>query len=287
MPGTLTIGDFSRATHLSVKTLRHYHQFGLLAPTEVDPQSGYRRYSTEQIPVAQVIRRFRDLDMPLGDIKAVLEAPGVSTRNAVIAGHLSRLQATLDRTQQATASLRALLDPPRVVDCAEVVNLSVRATPAMAISDVIETQSASPWCRGALAELRATASALGREPSGPAGGIFADGMFSDGRGQATMFLPVTASLRPTGRIRMETIPAVELATIVHLGPETDIDRAYGTLATYVCDHAVGVEGPIREYYLIDDASDPDPQHWRTQIGWPVFQTSTAAQPGTSAPPPIH
>jgi effector-binding domain-containing protein len=212
----------------------------------------------------------------------VLEAPGVSTRNAVIAEHLSRLEATLNRTQQATASLRALLDPPRVVDSAEVVTLSARATPAMVISDVIETKGASPWCRGALAELRATVSALGHEPSGPAGGIFADGMFSDGRGQATMFLPVTASLRPTGRIRMETIPAVELATIVHSGPETDIDRAYGTLATYVCDHAVGVEGPIREYYLVDDASDPDPQHWRTQIGWPVFQTSTATQPGTSA-----
>ena len=73
MPASLTIGDFSRATHLSVKTLRHYHHIGLLEPADVDPDTGYRRYATDQIPTAQVIRRFRDLDMPLDQIHAVLE----------------------------------------------------------------------------------------------------------------------------------------------------------------------------------------------------------------------
>jgi DNA-binding transcriptional MerR regulator len=42
MPAALTIGDFSRATHLSVKTLRHYHRVGLLAPADVDADTGYR-----------------------------------------------------------------------------------------------------------------------------------------------------------------------------------------------------------------------------------------------------
>src|SRR4029077_18351911 len=61
---TLPIGDFSRATHLSVRMLRHYHELGLLEPVDVDLDSGYRRYAPEQIVRAQVIRRFRDLDMP-------------------------------------------------------------------------------------------------------------------------------------------------------------------------------------------------------------------------------
>ena len=61
----LPIGDFARATQISVRMLRHYHQIGLLTPAESDPQTGYRRYTTEQIPRAQVIRRFRDLEMPL------------------------------------------------------------------------------------------------------------------------------------------------------------------------------------------------------------------------------
>ena len=69
------MGDFSRATHLSVKTLRHYHQVGLLEPAAVNPDTGYRYYSAGQIPAAQVIRRLRDLEMPVADVKAVLAAP--------------------------------------------------------------------------------------------------------------------------------------------------------------------------------------------------------------------
>ena len=68
MKSVLPIGDFSRATHLSVKMLRHYHELGLLEPAEVDAGSGYRRYAAEQIVTAQIIRRFRDLEMLREDI---------------------------------------------------------------------------------------------------------------------------------------------------------------------------------------------------------------------------
>lgn len=113
MPSSLAIGDFSRATHLTVKTLRHYHETGLLEPAQIDPQTGYRRYTTEQIPIAQIIRRFRDLDMPLNEIQAVLTAPDVQTRNDLIAGHLKRLEGDLAKTQSAVASLRNLLQRQR------------------------------------------------------------------------------------------------------------------------------------------------------------------------------
>src|SRR5262249_61708643 len=73
----LAIGDFSRMTHLSVKALRHYHDVGLLVPAEIDPASGYRCYEPGQVPLAQVIRRFRDLGMPLNEIREVLQASDV------------------------------------------------------------------------------------------------------------------------------------------------------------------------------------------------------------------
>src|SRR5271163_5358765 len=109
MPAALTIGNFSCATHLSVKTLRHYHRVGLLVPADVDVDTGYRRYGTDQIPSAQVIRRFRDLDMPLEQIGAVLQAPDLDSRNAIIADHLAHLEQGLLQTQEAVASLRGLL----------------------------------------------------------------------------------------------------------------------------------------------------------------------------------
>ena len=106
----LSIGDFSRATHMSVKMLRHYHQIGLLEPADINPHTGYRSYTADQIPSAQVIRRFRDLQMPLEQIRSVLEAPDPATRNALIATHLDALQASLAETQAVVSSLRNLLE---------------------------------------------------------------------------------------------------------------------------------------------------------------------------------
>ena len=61
-----------------------------------------------------MIRRFRDVEMPLDQIGAVLQAPDVDTRNELIAQHLARLEEGLVQTQEAVASLRGLLQgPPR------------------------------------------------------------------------------------------------------------------------------------------------------------------------------
>lgn len=55
----LTIGDFAQITHLSKKTLRHYHDAGLLEPEQVDAKTGYRYYSTAQVPTARGMSRSR------------------------------------------------------------------------------------------------------------------------------------------------------------------------------------------------------------------------------------
>src|SRR5688572_30465499 len=110
MDANLSIGDFSRMTFVSVKALRHYHEIGLLAPARVDADSGYRRYSTEQVPIAQAIRRLRDLGMPLEGIGMVVRAPDVGARNAAIAAHLARMEGQLEETRATVASLRALLE---------------------------------------------------------------------------------------------------------------------------------------------------------------------------------
>src|SRR6266480_2638630 len=106
MATLLTIGDFSRMTHLSVKALRHYHDVGVLEPAAVDPFTGYRSYDTTQVPAAQVIRRLRDLRMPLDEIRTVIGASDVETRNLRIAAHLERMEQQLEQTKAAVASLR-------------------------------------------------------------------------------------------------------------------------------------------------------------------------------------
>jgi DNA-binding transcriptional MerR regulator len=274
VPASLTIGDFSRATHLSVKTLRHYHRVRLLEPADIDPGTGYRRYTTEQIPTAQVIRRFRELDMPIEEIHSVLEAPDLQTRNRLISAHLARLEDGLARTQDAVASLRQLLADPSAA--ASVEHRRVDATMAAAITDVVGTGDLLPWLQGALGELHATLAARAIPASSPAGGIYATDLFAEERGEATIFVPAAAEVPRLGRVAPLVVPAAELAVIVHAGSHADVDRAYGALAAYVTDHALQVEGPIREYYLVGRHDTPDESAWRTEIGWPIFSTGTAA-----------
>jgi DNA-binding transcriptional MerR regulator len=272
---TLPIGDFSRATHLSVKTLRHYHEIGLLEPADVDADTGYRRYATEQIAAAQIIRRFRDLDMPLDDIHAVLDAADVETRNRVIAHHLDRLESNLARTQEAVTSLRDLLGHPRA--SAPIDHRYLAATPAAVITDIVDKADALAWYRGAIGELAATLSAQDIKPAGPAGGVFDAELFTEDRGRATIFLPCDPVPQPMGRVSATVIPPAELATIVHPGPHAGIDRTYGALAAYVTRHALAVDGPIREYYLVGPSETRDESLWRTEVGWPIFETRPSRQ----------
>jgi DNA-binding transcriptional MerR regulator len=255
--------------------LRHYHEIGLLEPVDIDADTGYRRYATEQIVTAQIIRRFRDLEMPLDDIHAVLDAGDVETRNQVIANHLARLESSLTRTQEAVSSLRDLLDHPQASTPMDHRHLS--ATPAAVITDIVDRTDALTWYQGAIGELTATLAAQDINPAGPAGGVFSTELFTNERGEATIFLPCHSSPRPVGRVRTAVIPPAELATIVHPGPHKNIDRTYGALAAYVTRHALAVDGPIREYYMVGPSETRDESLWRTEVGWPIFETRPHGQ----------
>jgi DNA-binding transcriptional MerR regulator len=269
MAATVTVGEFARMSHLSVKTLRHYHQVGLLEPAEVNPHTGYRYYTTAQIPVVQVIRRLRDLEMPVPEVKAVLAAPDTEQRNRLIAGHLDRLEAQLAQTRTAVDSLRNLLESPD--GPAPIVHRTVGRADAAGLRQVVDRAGIEPWWRGALAELKATVEAQGLPATGPAGGMFASGVYEDEQGEATLFIPVTGAVRSVGRVAPISIPPAELAVITHPGGLADIDLSYGRLGAHVATHAIGVEGPLREYYLIGANDTPDQTRWRTEIGWPIFR----------------
>ncbi len=87
-------------THLSVKTLRHYHQVGLLEPAQVNPDTGYRLLHHRADPHRAGHRRLRDLEMPVatgpsGDLFAselfqqgrhATRNPGFRSRLGVTAG---------------------------------------------------------------------------------------------------------------------------------------------------------------------------------------------------------
>jgi DNA-binding transcriptional MerR regulator len=278
MATMLTIGDFSRMTHLSVKALRHYHDLGVLEPATIDPFTGYRSYDTSQVGPAQVIRRLRDLGMPLDSIAAVLAAPDLETRNREIAAHLARMERQLEQTQASVAALRALLTGPAERPAIEL--RTIPAVTALAVRQVVNAADLTEWGSGAFDALSQALAMAGLTTAGPFGALFPGDFFELERGEITAFLPVAsdgagpfgAGLDPAGRVRLLEIPAVEVAVAVHEGAFSEIDRTYGALGGAVAERAIGVPGPIREYYLVSSVDTDDERKHRTEVCWPVFLT---------------
>ncbi|WP_179470617.1 MerR family transcriptional regulator [Mycolicibacterium vinylchloridicum] len=270
MRSQLTIGEFATVTHLSVRTLRRYHEAGLLEPATVDPTSGYRYYEPEQIPTAQVIHQLRQLDVPLAEVRSILATDDPQQRADVIAGHLRRLEAELSRTQAAVVSLRRLLRP----DPADV-QVELRSVPARTVAAITEQARLGDsvrWYDDAMAELDEAFPPA--ERTGPPGGQYANALFAHGAGVMMVFRPVRTP-RTSGRIEVVELPAADLAVAVHCGPHDDIDVTYGRLGAWVVTHALAVDGPIHETYVVGPRDTDDSTRWRTEIGWPVFQLAPA------------
>ena len=93
-----SIGEVARLFHMSVSSLRHYESLGLLSPEYINPDSGYRYYSTRQFEVLNTLRYLRALDMPLPEIADFLQNLDVETieqklrqQKAVVEQKLSEL----------------------------------------------------------------------------------------------------------------------------------------------------------------------------------------------------
>jgi len=274
MSTLLSIGDFSRMTFLSVKALRHYQDVGLLAPAEVDPESGYRRYDVEQVPRAQVIRRLRELGMPVHEVRVVMDAPDVEARNTAISAHLRRMEGELEHTRETVKSLRLLLDedaPPSVA----VEYRAVGPSATLAIRDQVANGDMFDWLGTALAELRSVVQATGAR-AGVDAALYSKELLEDEFGEIVAVIPVEGTVRATGRVEPMQLPAVEYAVALHRGPVESIDRTYAALGTVVAQRAIGVQGPIREDYLVGVNETLDESDHRTEISWPVFHTTSAA-----------
>jgi DNA-binding transcriptional MerR regulator len=121
----MPIGRFSRLTGLTVKALRHYDELGLLRPAAVDPETGYRSYSSDQVARAEWIRLLRRLEVPLDDIATILATDDPATLKRLLAEHrrrtverevelrwiLQRLQPLIDGKEPVMGTKAEALDP--------------------------------------------------------------------------------------------------------------------------------------------------------------------------------
>ncbi len=106
----LSIGQVARRAGLTVRALRHYDEIGLLPPHDVDPDTGYRRYTNEQVERAATIRTLRELDVPVETIRSFLDATDAAAAAQVISAHLTNVDARAWRLHGIQHRLRMMIE---------------------------------------------------------------------------------------------------------------------------------------------------------------------------------
>ncbi|MEU1346763.1 MerR family transcriptional regulator [Streptomyces sp. NPDC005795] len=269
MAERLTIGEFSRITHLSIRALRRYHEQGLLVPAEVDPATGYRYYALTQVRPALTIKRFRELDLPLADLRRFIEAESDGEELAhgaaqrVVTAHLRRLEDRLGRTQRAVQALREILDP----DAERVVDLEVLPPQyVLAVSLDVPAGADLSWYGDAMRELDG---AVGRRPVAPPGGRYEHTLFTEGHGRATVYLPADSPLPPGSpdTVRELRLPRRTAAVATHAGRHDDLDLTYAAVGSFAARNGLRPRSLVEEVYLVGPRDTDRPDRWRTLVAW--------------------
>jgi DNA-binding transcriptional MerR regulator len=260
--GLLLIGPFSRASYLSVKTLRAYHESGLLVPAVVDPQTGYRSYSIAQLTDAAVIRRLRALDVPLDAIGQILEARDPEVTRKILREHGAILEERLATTQRAVDDLYRALDAPETHTPVHLRDEPARTTLTMSADDVHDPIAFFARVAPVLAEAVRVSGAVA---TGGLGALFANELTADDAEDIVAFVPVDAAPRLDGAsldagVRVGELPACTVAVVVHTGGFDTMIDTYRNLGAWVASNAAPGDLPVREHYL--DATT-------TEICWPV------------------
>ncbi len=253
------IGDFARATHLSVKTLRYYHDAHLLVPAEIDPHSATGVTTSARYPYCSGHPAlWRILERPLTMSAPVLQDPPIlGHRNVLIGRHRGCLEDELGKTQVAVAALRDLLDHPSaerhlssVAPCRDVGRCDQRRG-RVGDADFFF------WLQGALGELYATVLPRVSAPSGRRWRVIACGgplRWDEVRARDRVSSHHGAVIVPTRQSQPIPEPPSRLSrwSFHTTARRTGFHRAYG-VAGVLCVHVMRsvVPGPVREFYPVN------------------------------------
>jgi effector-binding domain-containing protein len=268
----IKIGDFSKLSLVSIKTLRYYDEMELLKPVHIDQFTGYRYYSVELLPRLHRILALKDLGFPLEQIARVLNE-GVSSEQ--LRGMLRLRQAELQQhihdEQERLARIEARLNIMTMEDTMsdyEVVLKQVEPQLVAGVRDILPSYPSVGRLFDELYGYMARSGINGLAEVGVA--IWHDDEYktSDIDGEAVVYLK-----RPISegeRVKVYQLPAATMASVVHKGAYNKFSQAYEALGRWIEANGYKITGPTREVYLY--CTQPvrqDDDSYVTEIQFPV------------------
>ena len=244
----LKIGNFARIGQVTVQTLRHYDELGLLKPSEVDALSGYRYYVLDQLPRLHRILALKDLGFSLDQIAHLLEEklPPSELRGMLrLKQNELRQQVDegLNRLERLEARLRMIEGEGLQLEY-EVVIKSVEPLPVVSVRGIIP----SYWDEGPLwGELFRQLQQASVSTSGPYLSLYHSGE-PEIDVEVCAIIPLE-SMRIQG-LSVRELSAVEsMASTIHQGSFAGLAGAYAALLKWIDASGYGIAGSDRAVYL--------------------------------------
>jgi len=264
----MRIGDFSRLSHVPVKTLRHYHAIGLLHPTHVDPLTRYRYYSGDQFEELNRILVFKDLGFALRDIRMLIveNVPARQLRE-LLRRRRDDLERSVDRERARLARIEARLELlERSGDRGPYVAL--RDTSPRVVASVRGWLTSHEECERLFEEIDHVCGGARRRVRGAIWHSCAKGKIDC---EAFVVEPHLHQgsrdrLKRRNRVRMQELPPCRVASLVYRG-DHDYLSAYSALRGWIAASGLAARGPKREIFLAEKSESTESV---TELQFPVI-----------------
>ena len=273
MKNSYSIGEFSQVTGLSVKTLRFYHERGILIPSSVDNATGYRFYDAAKVEKARVIMRLRQMEFSIEDIAAVL---GECSDEADILNYLERqktvLQQRIQEDRDIIRSLNEIIAKEKSArQILEAGNFAVeeKTFEPMLIAG-IRMKGKYPDIGTGFARL---SKAVGRHICGKPLGLFYDGEYREDDADFEPCVPIRKEVAADG-VNVRILPGGRGLSLIHRGPYDQLGRSYAKILQHANERKLNIALPTREVYVKGPGMifKGNPKNYLTKILLP-FQTS--------------
>jgi DNA-binding transcriptional MerR regulator len=265
-----SIGEFSKVTGLSVKTLRFYHEKGILMPSSVDDTSGYRFYDESKVEKARVIMQLRAMEFSLEDIAAVL---GECADEADVLNYLERqkevLQQRIREDRDIVRSLNQII--AREWEARQILERSSFAVEERTLEEMLiaglRMKGKYSDCGIGFARL---GKAVGRYICGKALCLYYDGEYREDDADFETCFPIQKEVQVPG-VSVRTLPGARCLALVHKGPYPALGRSYARILAQVREKGLNVVLPTREVYLKGPGVifRGNPKKYLTEIQLPV------------------
>ena len=263
------IGEFSKLSNISVRSLRHYESLGLLAPAEVDRFTGYRHYSAEQLDTANKIRMLREVGFSLDSIKGLLSAGSLEAARQYYELRQAEVEEELQALKVKKDMLDLLLDDMTEngnTDCYSVVEKDIPTKIALRSRKILPSYD---HVKDFWAEFFAEIHGAETTPKEP---LFLRSLCLDKKykeADVEVELQIEVDETPKAQVPDGVIitPAVHVVTVTFSGGYRKGNAVRRALARWLEVNRRSSLGTMFNMPHLPKLDDPDPGHWINEWGF--------------------